>query len=440
VGLSEADLARFLLSLGLLFLSAVAVGDLFERWRQPRVIGEIFGGVLLGPSLLGAVAPGLSDQILPQTGAAAVAVDVIYQLGLIWLMFSAGTQVRRLPVGQERVTTIAVTATGTILPFGLGLTFFLLVQPQGLVGPAGDETALALLFAAALAVTSIPVISRILLDLGLMRTSFARVVIGAAVVEDLLMFAVLGVAIGIVQLPAQEVGLTVVLGIASGSPLSAIYYVGVTGAALAVGSAIAWWASGPGSLPARAFADQRLALLFLLAMVTVCLFANVPPLFGGLVAGLAMGGSSDSDAVRQVRSYGTSFFVPVYFAVIGSQLDLLSGFSPAGFLLFFVAACGVKAGSVFLGARLAGEPSRRARDISIAMNARGGPGIVLASVGLDAGIINGTFYASLVMLAILSSLLAGWWLERTLVPRDRLRRSRSSATEVEPRTATGGSG
>jgi Kef-type K+ transport system membrane component KefB len=137
------------------------------------------------------------------------------------------------------------------------------------------------------------------------------------------------------------------------------------------------------------------------------------------VAGLALGGCGESDATNQVKAYGLAFFVPIYFAIVGVRLDLLHAFQPAFFAALFIFACGVKAGSVYLGARLSGESFRNSRNFAIAMNARGGPGIILATVTLDAGIINTNFYASLVMLAIISSLLAGWWLERALVPRQR---------------------
>lgn len=415
--LAEADLSRFLLSAGLLLLAALAVGELFARYRQPRVIGEILGGLLLGPSLFGAIAPQLQEKVFLQIGPSASALGAIYQLGLIWLMFAAGTELRRLPVGRERVTAVSILVAGTILPFALGLALFVLAQPPHIAGPEGNTTALALVFAAAIAVTSIPVISRIMLDLGLMSTALARVVLGAAVFEDIVMFAVLGVAIGITQSSAENFGLAAALKIHAGSPLSAFYYLCVVGAALAAGSLLAWRGAKPASLMRRIAGDIRLELLFVLVTVAACLFVNVPPLFGGLVAGLAVGGCGELETTERVKAYGLAFFVPIYFAIVGVRLDLLHAFQPAFFVAFFLFACGVKGASVYLGARLSGESFRSSRNYAIAMNARGGPGIILATVALDAGIINANFYASLVMLAILSSLLAGWWLEHALVPR-----------------------
>jgi len=119
-----------------------------------------------------------------------------------------------------------------------------------------------------------------------------------------------------------------------------------------------------------------------------------------------------------VTSFALAFFIPIYFAMIGLGLDLVHGFSLVFFVGFLLAACVIKSISVYLGARAAGETSGSSLNLAVAMNARGGPGIVVASTAFAAGIISQPFYAVLVLLAILTSLAAGAWLER--VPRERL--------------------
>ena len=154
------------------------------------------------------------------------------------------------------------------------------------------------------------------------------------------------------------------------------------------------------------------------------LFLGVEAFFGAFVAGIvvaATSGASDSEsseATQAIKSFALAFFIPIYFAVIGFGLDLIHGFSPVFFVLFLVAACGIKALSVYVGARGAGETNGSSWNLAIAMNARGGPGIVVASTAFAAGIIDQPFYAVLVMLAIVTSLVAGTWLER--IPRDKL--------------------
>ena len=122
-----------------------------------------------------------------------------------------------------------------------------------------------------------------------------------------------------------------------------------------------------------------------------------------------------------MRDFGLSFLVPLYFALVGFRLNLVRDFAPLAFLALLTVGCLVKSLSVYAGARLSGEPQRTALNLAIAMNARGGPGIVLASVAFDAGVISLPCYTILVMLAVITSLLAGSWLEREVAAGRPLR-------------------
>jgi Kef-type K+ transport system membrane component KefB len=119
-------------------------------------------------------------------------------------------------------------------------------------------------------------------------------------------------------------------------------------------------------------------------------------------------------ARASVKAFSVAFFVPIYFAVVGLQLDLLRDLDLLFFAGFLLLACVVKSASVYLGARLAGEAKSGAVNIAVAANARGGPGIVLASVTYAAGVISAPFCATLVMLAVVTSMLAGSWLSRVV--------------------------
>jgi Kef-type K+ transport system membrane component KefB len=145
----------------------------------------------------------------------------------------------------------------------------------------------------------------------------------------------------------------------------------------------------------------------------IAMWLGVVPLLGAFVAGLVVSTSTGiraAQARESIKAFSFAFFIPVYFATVGLRLDLLGEFSPGFFVPFFLFACVVKSLSVYAGARLGGEDSGTSRNLAVALNARGGPGIVLASVALDARIISASFYSSLVMLAVLTSLIAGSWL------------------------------
>jgi len=420
--LSVDDLARLLLALALLLSAAHASGYLFSRLRQPRVIGEILGGLLLGPTVCGALFPELLGFVFPKAGPTPVVLDALYQLGLLLLMFGAGAELRSSFQPGESRTVSAVTVTGMVVPFAVGLGFVALLPAGDLIGPAQSRAAFVLVFSLAIAVTSIPVISRIMSDLGILDSPFARIVLAVAVIEDVIVYVILAIAIGLVTpTSGHAFGVQSLLHLEPGSAASIAYHVAATLTFLA-------FARWPLPRMYRAVRRARFNLVrrgnlvgfqlaFMLAITVLATLLGVVPLFGAFLAGLAVSASGRdgaAEARETIRTFAFAFFIPLYFAMVGLRLDLLHGFSPLFFLLFFTVACVAKAASVWVGARLAGETKIGARNLAVALNARGGPGIVLASVAFDRGIISQDFYAVLVLLAILTSLLAGSWLDRVV--------------------------
>jgi Kef-type K+ transport system membrane component KefB len=415
---SPADLARLLLALTLLLTAAHAWGYLFSYLRMPRVIGEILGGLCLGPTLFGTLLPGLQSAVFPSEGPTAAVLGAVYQLGLLLLMYSSGAEVREGASRAEGKTVGLITLSGTLLPFVCGLVALGVVDLEGLMGPAANRSSFFLVFAIAIAVTSIPVISRIMHDLGILETSFARIVLAAAVIEDVLLYVALAVAVGLVQsVQGEAFGVAAVLESRGGAAWSTAYYVAAT---LSVIGACLWL--GPrmylGALRFRYNLLNRsnpiaFQLVFLLAITGICVLLGIAPMFGAFVAGTMVASRRvrQREALEGIRSFSFAFFIPVYFAIVGLRLDLVREFSPTFFALFLLFACAAKSLSVYAGARLAGEAPFAATNFAIAMNARGGPGIVLASVAFDALIIDESFYSTLVMLAIVTSLIAGAWLE-----------------------------
>jgi Kef-type K+ transport system membrane component KefB len=174
----------------------------------------------------------------------------------------------------------------------------------------------------------------------------------------------------------------------------------------------------------------------MLALSAAALALGLVPLYGAFTAGLAVAVADDSLAGRADRNALTGisfgFFIPVYFALVGIQLDLIHHFNPLFFVGFLAFGCAAKAASVYLGARLSRENRFMSWNLAVALNARGGPGIVLAAAAYAAGIINQTFFVSLVMLAVVTSLLAGSWLERVAVKLGAPARHHQQASEQLP--------
>jgi Kef-type K+ transport system membrane component KefB len=441
--IDTTEAAHLLAALAALLVAAHALGALFARFRQPRVIGEIAAGLVLGPTLLGHAAPGAEARLFPAAGVTPTVLGAVYQLGLLLLLFCSGAQIRSGQRRSENKTVGWVFTTGTILPFLAGLGLLHVLDTRSSWGPHANAASFLLVFAIAMAVTSIPVISKIMHDLGILDTAFARVVLGVAVAEDIVLYVILAVSLGLARTGTGALfGLPSLLGIGPGTAADMAYHVvatlAVLGAALTLGPRIYRAAAAWRFNLIRQASPVAYDLALMLAATLLCLFLGIEGFFGAFLAGVAVGratkttpggdttpggqiavtGGVAPDAIRSIQGFAFAFFIPIYFAVVGLQLDLLRGFNIGFFLLFLLLACTVKAGSVYLGARLGGQASASSWNLAVALNARGGPGIVVASVAYGAGIIDQPFYAVLVMLAIVTSLFAGSWLAH--VPRERL--------------------
>jgi Kef-type K+ transport system membrane component KefB len=403
---SNPDLTSILLLLLLLVGLAQLFGYVFVRLRQPRVVGEIFAGMLLGPALLGRLpaASRLTAAAIHQANS----LNFIYWLGLLLLMFLSGAETRQLFTREERteVSWLAIVGTGT--PFLLALLLGpWLVRPQ-LYGPNGNRVSLIIILAIGVAVTSVPVVSKIFADLKILHTRFARLVLGVAVLEDIGLWLALAVA-------TATAGKTVL------RPRELTYHLVTTVVFFGLGlTVLPRIVKRINKLRFNVLAKQSPVAYALSVLLGYCALAgllDVSMVFAAFLAGFAVVHKKRklfSEALEAIGKVSFAFFIPVYFAMVGLKLDLVRGLSLGMMAAFFVGSCLVKILSVSLAARLADFRGLDMINLGITTNARGGPGIVLASVALEAGIISPQFYTALVVAAVVTSQMAGAWLDYVL--------------------------
>ena len=407
----EHELRQFLMAVVTLLAAAHFTGYLFERFGLPRVIGEITGGLLVGKTGLGHLSPAAYDYLFRSFEAEEKLLSALYWMGLILLMFVSGFSLERGSRRSEHRLILVLAVMTTIFPFVAGWAATNYVDFSAFMGPAGNGLALSLVVAIAVAVTSIPVISRIFLDLGISGSRFARNVLSIAVAHDIVLWGALAVATGLVSTSAPTPTL---IGFIIGKTI--LFFV----ISLSIGPSLLSRLSGARFNLVRKASPVGwvLVVCFLLAALASVLEVNV--VFGALVAGLLFGGTDDG-ALEQVKSrirdFSFAFFIPFYFAMVGLKLDLVNELDLA-FTLAFLAFCTIcQMTTTLAGARMAGRGWLSAFNYGVAMNARGGPGIVLATVALETGIIDGTFYSTLVLLAVSTSLAAGVWFRHLAVRR-----------------------
>ena len=439
--MTQEQLEPILVSLVAILASAHLLGHVAAKLGQPRFVGEILAGVVLGPFVLGAIAPEATAALLGDEGDAAdttgLVLDFLSWLGLLLLMFISGSEVRRVLAREQQRATAWLLGVGTLVPFAIAFVVGGLVSTGDLRGPNGGEVAFLVVLATAAAVTSIPVISRIFHDLGILHTRFASLVLGTAMLEDIALFAALAVATSLAQPGADAVGGEVATHLA------------VATAYLLVGLLVA-----PRLL--RAVVHRRwnvlarrqpigYALVVMLAYTSVAAVLDTNVVFGAFLAGFGLVGGIQgtqrewfASALDAIGKFAFAGFVPVYFVLVGTRLELGAGFSLAVLLVFLVGSTALRGSFVALAGRFAGFGRRDAGDLAVAMNARGGPGIVVATIAFEAGIIAPQFFTALVITAIVTSQFAGWYLGRVLRHRGELLGERivDETVLVAPTTAT----
>lgn len=394
----------------LLLLAVHGVGFVFEKWRQPKLLGEILVGVLLGPHVLAPFLPALA-------GDGSTILSFISQVGLILLMFLAGTESKHIGFQNNKKLMLSLITLGTGLPFLvlIGLASAGLVPLAALMGSAQSPDATLTLVAIAVTVTSIPVLSRIFQDLGLARTQFAALIIGTAVLEDILLWGILSFA--------------QVIALGASSPLSIVLHMATNVVFMAAGLlllpvGVARLATARGNFVARN-SPMAWPIVVLLSYISLAHLLQVNVVFAAFLAGFALTGGTSTQApvtslasVAALRSVAQAFFIPLFFAMIGYKLRLDASFSAREFCAFLLGSSALSGACTWIAARLGGLRSFEALNVAITSNARGGPGIVLAGIAFESGLVTASFYTTLVLTALATSLGAAWWL-RSQVKRRR---------------------
>lgn len=395
---AAGEVIALLTALFVILVAAKAGEELFRRLGQPAVVGELAGGFIVGPHALGLVA--LNDTL-----------TVFAEIGVVILLFQVGLEVRvddLLRVGRPAVATALIAM---VLPIAAGV---------GVGLALGTEAGTAAFLGLALAATSIGITSRVLADLGVLDRAFARVVLGAAVIDDVLAL----VAIGIVS------------AFATGSPLEqalvvAVAAVGIVGLGFFAARRLRGLKREAFTWPL--FADTPLvpAFLIMLGLALITAGVGLAALVGAFIAGLIVAETEARDELEHEIKPLALIFTPFFFAVTGAELDLGALLDPSiATLALTLTLLGVvtKAIGGIVGAWGLGRWS--AVTVGFGMVPRGEVGIVVATLGLTAGLLDGGTFGAVLVAVIGTTLVApyllAWSIPRAV--RERHRRSGTAAT------------
>lgn len=407
------DLLHFILQIIVIISVSRLVGWLFRKIHQPQVVGEMAAGILLGPSLFGAAAPGAFEFLFPSDSLGFI--NALSQLGLIVFMFLIGLELD-LKVLRGRSSTALVTSPASIiLPFGLGILLATLLYPR--FGSADVSfLVFALFIGTAMSITAFPVLARILSERKLLRTELGAVAIACAAINDasgwlILAFVLLLARAGESSLPLWGValGLALYVGIMLFPLRRVMRRVGET-------------------FERRGEITQDilvLILLFGLASAWMTESLGIHALFGAFVAGLAMPRRPGfvHALTEKLNDVTVVLLLPLFFAYTGlrTSIGLLNGWDIWAYcaLIVLVAVAGKFFGAM-LPARATGMTWRESAALGALMNTRGLMELVLLNIGLDIGVISPVLFTMLVVMALVTTFMTSpaveWIYFRRLAP------------------------
>jgi len=367
-------LTEILIQLFAILVAAKLGNELFRRLGQPTVVGEILGGVVAGPAVLGVYEVNAETQLFAE-------------IGVVLLLFQVGLETRLHDLLRVGGTALAVGVLGVVLPFAGGFVAAEL---------AGGDLALAVFLAAALTATSVGITSNVLRDLGALKTRGGRIILGAAIIDDVLAIMILSVATGVAAggVEASRVVSLIVVALL----FIAVVVIGGTRILRRRRSLL----TEP-EFAETAFLPGMIVMLGLAALASV---VGLAAIIGAFLAGMVVGESSERHALESEVAPVAAFFTPFFFGFIGAQVDL-AGLASAEAIVLLAGITVLAVASKFIGAYLGAirQGYRQAALVGWGMVPRGEVGIVVAGLGLSSGAIDSEIYSVVVGMAIITTLV-----------------------------------
>jgi Kef-type K+ transport system membrane component KefB/nucleotide-binding universal stress UspA family protein len=429
----ESKVMVFFIQVALLITVGRLLGELLQRFGQPAVMGQIIGGVVLGPSVFGAIAPDWQQTLFPIAASGREMLKGLSELGILMLLLLTGLETDLALVKRVKRSAAFTSAGGIILPFicGYALGEWL---PADLLPDPHRRLMTSLFLATALSISSVKIVAAVLREVDFLRRDLGQVILASSILGDTIGWTILSIigglaASGTVDLPKLA------LSVAGTGLFLAVSF--TVGGGL-VARLIRW--SNDSFVVEMPVISVILVLMFALALLTN--FIGVQTVLGAFVAGIMIGQSPilTRHIEEQLRGLIVALFMPVFFGVAGLSIDLKVLADPRLGLLTLVvigiASVG-KLGGCYLGSRLSGLTHAEGTAVGLGMNARGSTEIILATIGLGLGVLNKDLFTVIVLMAMVTTLamppLLRWSLERVELREEERRRLETETAEERER-------
>ncbi len=421
----------------LLLLLAVGrlLGEAMQRIGQPPVMGQLLGGVLLGPSVLGLFVPHLQQQLFPPDAGHRGMLEGVAQLGILMLLVITGMDMDFGRVLRARRAALATSVCGIVVPFVLGFGVGMLL-PEHILPAANRRLITALFLGIALSISSVKIVASVIRDLDFTRRRVGQIIVAAAIVDDTLGWLILSLIMGIARTGSVSFSGLGETALATGLFLLVTLTVGRR----AVYFLLRW--SNDHLVSEMAVLTTTVIVMGVLALATQA--AGVQTVLGAFVAGMLIGQSPilTRHISEQLRGMVVALFMPVFFGLAGLGADLRVIAEPR-LLAITLAFIGIASLGKFLGAWLGGAIGGLTRAESLALacglNARGSTEVIIASLGLALGALDTTLFTLIVTMAVATTLLMPPMLRRALarIPVSETEQQELERAEYESRDFVG---
>jgi Kef-type K+ transport system membrane component KefB len=391
----------FFLQIAVMLTMALLFGQIMRKFRFPAVLGELIGGIVLGPTVWGWLSPGSHAWLFPASGPDFLGMDALIQICMLFFLFAAGLEINLRLIKKKGPVIAWTSLLGILVPFIFGFTVVLLFP--SLWGEQAQSKLLlfALFMGTALSISALPVIARILMDLNLMKTDVGMIVMGAATINDLIGWSLFALVLsnfspdGMLGMPPY---LTIMLVLLLFAFMLTIGRSACQKAQKWLKSHLPW----PG-----VFLGLAIALVLLVSALAEMI--GVHAVFGAFLVGAALSQNLEkrNEAHEMVYQFVMYFFAPLYFVSVGLRVNFIQWFDPVLVTVVLLVACAGKVIGATLGSKIGGLSGRQALSVGFAMNARGAMEMILATVAKDAGIIDDRIFVALIVVALVTSVLSG---------------------------------
>ena len=398
--LLHADVVQLLLQLSIMLIVGRLFAEVARRFKQPAVVGEIFGGILLGPTVLGMVNPEWFHTLFPVPSTSSVVLSGFVQVAVVMLLFIAGLEVDLHIVWQQGRTALFTSLLGLVIPFFVGFIFPYYFPDFFGIADTHQHLVFALFMGTAMAISALPVIVRILMDLNLFKSRMGLLVVTSAMVDDVVGWIIFSVILGMIGKNGHAMSLGNTIG------LTITYVVVMLTLGRGLLNRVLPWINKKLAWPGGVLSIS-LALCFMGAAFTE--YIGIHAIFGAFIMGVALGDSEHfSERAKEiVHQFINNIFAPLFFVSIGLRVNFFTNFDWLLTLIIIVIAFAGKIIGAGLGTRIGGFSWRESFAAACGMNARGAMEIILGIVALENGLINEKVFVSLVVMALVTSMSSG---------------------------------